>query len=232
MIEAEWWEYDDAGEMAEAVAGDIGFLIGQALDARGDALVAFPGGATPLPVFETLARQKIAWKKVTILPTDERLVPMTDALSNVRMLAAQFLPVGARVVPLAGAKVLEPDGAARVANAMLEDFPWPPDLIWLGVGADGHTASLFPGPDYQAALASAERVAGVRPDPLPADAPVARITLTRSAILSARALTITIRGAQKRAVLERALAEGAASALPIGRVLADCAQAVDIHWCP
>jgi 6-phosphogluconolactonase len=232
MIEAEWWEYDDAGEMAEAVAGDIGFLIGQALDARGNALVAFPGGTTPVATFDLLARQKLSWKQVTILPTDERLVAMTDPLSNVRELAARFLPVGARVLPLAGAKVLEPEGAARVANDMLSDFHWPPDLIWLGVGEDGHTASIFPGPDYAAALATADRVVGVRPDPLPASAPVPRITLSKSAILSARALMITIQGAEKRAVLERALEAGAASAYPVGRVLADCSQAVDIHWCP
>ena len=100
MIDAEWWEYDDADEMAEAVAGDIAYIIGQALEARCRALVAFPGGATPLPALKLLADMKIEWADVTILPTDDRLVPVTDKLSNAGQLARLFLPKKARVVPL------------------------------------------------------------------------------------------------------------------------------------
>src|SRR3546814_2036180 len=59
MIEVEWWEYDDAAEMAEAVAGDIGFIIESALDARGQALIALPGGKSPVPIFEKLAAAKV-----------------------------------------------------------------------------------------------------------------------------------------------------------------------------
>ena len=84
MIEAEWWDYDSVDEMADAVAGDIGFIIESALDARGEALIAVPGGKTPLPVFAKLADAILNWKKVTIIPTDERLVPLTDDKSNVR----------------------------------------------------------------------------------------------------------------------------------------------------
>ena len=66
MIDAEWWEYDDADEMAEAVAGDIAYIIGQALEARGRALVAFPGGATPLPALKLLAIARNVANRVTI----------------------------------------------------------------------------------------------------------------------------------------------------------------------
>ena len=72
MIEAEWWEYDDADEMAEAVAGDIGFIIESALDARGSSLIALPGGGTAEPIYKALAAKKLPWKQVTIIPTDER----------------------------------------------------------------------------------------------------------------------------------------------------------------
>src|SRR4029453_17824363 len=65
MIEAEWWDYDSVDEMADAVAGDIGFIIESALDARGEALIALPGGKTPLPIFAKLASAKLNWKKVT-----------------------------------------------------------------------------------------------------------------------------------------------------------------------
>ena len=233
MIEAEWWEYDSLDELADAVAGDVGFIIESAVDARDASLIAVPGGTTGPAVFGKLAAQKLQWKKVTIVPTDDRLVPMDDERSNVRSLARAFLPLGARVIPIA-ADIADYKLAGNSADARLQDLPWPPDLVWLGMGKDGHTASIFPGPDLQAALDApkARRAIGVMPDPLPPEAPVARVTLTRASILSARTVLITITGDDKRAVLERAIADGQSSKLPIGRVLAEAEQPIDIHWAP
>src|SRR5688572_4861421 len=231
MIEAEWWEYEDADEMAAAVAGDVGFIVESALDARGSCLLALPGGKTPLPIFRKLAETSLPWKKVTIIPTDDRLVPMQDERSNVRAIAQAFLPTGARVVPIA-TEIPDYRLAGNSADARLQDFPWPPDLVWLGMGEDGHTASIFAGPDLQDALDApkARRAVGVMPDPMPADAPVPRVTLTRASILAARTLLITITGQQKRDLLEGAIADGQSSKLPIGRVLAEAEQPIDIHW--
>jgi 6-phosphogluconolactonase len=72
----------------------------------------------------------------------------------------------------------------------------------------------------------------VMPEPMPPEAPVARVTLTRAAILSARTVLITITGQEKRDVLEGAIADGHSSKLPIGRVLAEAEQPIDIHWAP
>lgn len=233
MIEAEWWDYDDADELADAVAGDVGFIIESALDARGQALIALPGGKTPGPIYEKLAKAKLDWKKVTIIPTDERIVAMTDPLSNAAMIAKVFLPKGARVIPVISDKAPDYRSAGVAADARLQDFPWPPDLVWLGVGTDGHTASIFTGPDLDDALNApkARRMVGVMPEPLPAEAPVARVTLTRSAILSARTVMLVLTGKDKKKLLERAIKDGASSTVPIGRVLADAEQAIDIHWC-
>ena len=233
MIEAEWWEYDSLDELAEALAGDVGFIIDSAVEARGSSLIAVPGGTTGPAVFDKLAAQKLPWRSVTIIPTDDRLVPMDDDRSNVRAIAKAFLPVGARVIPIA-AEIADYRLAGNSADARLQDLSWPPDLVWLGMGKDGHTASIFAGPDLQAALEApkARRAVGVMPDPLPAEAPVARVTLTRAAILSARTVTISITGDEKRALLEQAIADGHSSRLPIGRVLAEAEQPIDIHWCP
>lgn len=233
MIEAEWWDYEDTGELAEAVAGDVAFIIESALDARGQCLLALPGGQTPLPIYEKLAKARLDWKKVMIIPTDDRIVPMTDPLSNAAMLARIFLPKGARVIPVISEKAPDHKAAGRAADARLQELPWPPDLVWLGMGGDGHTASIFAGADLDDALDApkARRAVGVLPDPLPAEAPVARVTLTRAAILSARTLTIVVTGKDKKTLLERAIKDGASSPLPIGRVLADAEQAIDIHWC-
>jgi 6-phosphogluconolactonase len=233
MIEAEWWEYDSADEMADAVAGDIGFIVESAVEARNEALLALPGGSTPKPIYARLAQAKLPWKRVTIIPGDERLVPMQDELSNVRAIAQAFLPTGARVVPITG-DIADYKLAGNSADARLQDLRWPPDLVWLGMGSDGHTASIFNGPDMDDALNApkARRAVGVMPEPLPAEAPVARVTLTRSAILSARTILITIRGDEKRALLEQAIEAGHSSKLPIGRVLSEAEQPIDIHWCP
>ncbi len=233
MIEAEWWEYDDVDEMAEAVAGDVGFIIESALDARGSCLLALPGGRTPKPIFAKLAEASVPWKKVTIIPTDDRLVPMDDERSNVRAIAQAFLRAGARVVPIA-TEIPDYKLAGNSADARLQDLPWPPDLCWLGMGDDGHVASIFAGPDLQDALDApkARRAVGIMPDPVPADSPVPRVTLTRAAILSARTILITITGDKKRELLEGAIADGQSSKLPIGRVLAEAEQPIDIHWAP
>ena len=233
MIEAEWWEYDSVEEMADAVAGDVGFIVESAIDARNASLIALPGGSTPQPIFQELAAKKLPWKQLTIIPTDERLVPMDDERSNVRGIAKAFLPNGARVIPIV-ADIPDYKLAGNSADARLQDLPWPPDLVWLGMGDDGHTASLFAGPDLQNALDApkARRAVGVMPDPMPQDAPVPRVTLTRAAILSARTILITITGAAKRELLEGAIEDGQSSKLPIGRLLAEVEQPIDIHWAP
>ena len=233
MIEAEWWEYDSLGELANAVAGDAGFIIESAVDARGSSLIAVPGGKTGPAIFPKLIAQNVPWKKVTVIPTDDRLVPMDDERSNIRAIGKAFLPTGARVIPIA-TDISDYRLAGNSADARLQDFPWPPDLVWLGMGIDGHTASIFTGPDFQEALDApkARRAIGVMPDPLPAEAPVARVTLTRASILAARTVMITITGDEKRQVLEQAIADGQSSRLPIGRVLAEAEQPIDIHWAP
>lgn len=230
--EIEWWEYDDAGEMADAVAGDVQFIIESAIDARGAAVVALAGGKTPLPIYEKLAKAKLDWKCVTIIPGDDRLVPLGDPLSNVTAIGKVFIPKGARVIPLVSDKAEDYKAAGRAADARLQDLHWPLDLCLLGVGGDGHAASIFPGPDYDEALQGPRerRALGVLPDPLPPEAPVARVTLSRSAIVTARALMIAITGDAKRGVLEDAIKQGASSNYPVGRILADVELPVDIHW--
>jgi 6-phosphogluconolactonase len=230
--EIEWWDYDDADEMADAVAGDIGFIIESAIDARGAAVIALAGGKTPLPIYEKLAKAKIDWKSVTIIPGDDRIVPLGDPLSNVTAIGKIFIPKGARVIPLVSDKAPDYKAAGRSADALLQDVHWPLDLCLLGVGGDGHCASIFPGPDYDEALNGPKerRALGVMPDPLPPEAPVARVTLSRAAIVSARALMIAITGDTKKEVLEAAIEQGASSSYPVGRVLADVELPLDIHW--
>ncbi len=233
MDEIEWWEFDTPAEMAEQVAGDISFVIESALEAHGGARIALPGGRTPDVVYAELNKKKIDWSKVTVVPTDDRLVGLSDPLNNFAKLTGFFGAKGAEVVSLIDEAALgDYREAGRLADERLKLLQWPLDLVMLGMGADGHTASIFPGPDFERAIAGPKerRAVGVRPDPLPPEAPVERVTLTTAAIASARAVMIAISGAEKRQVLEQALQEGPLSSKPIGRVIAEIDAAVDIFW--
>jgi 6-phosphogluconolactonase len=228
MVEAEWWDYDSPDEMAEAVAGDVGFIIESALDARGSAMLALSATETALAIYPKLADAAVKWKQVTIVPTDDLIVGVDNERSKARALAQLFLPKGARVVPI----VTPLDDyrlAGNSADARLQDLPWPPDLVWLSVGEDGSAAGIAAGPDLQDALDApkARRAVGVRPE-----SGEAHVTLTRASILSARTIMIALQGQAKRDMLEQAIADGQSSRLPIGRVLAEAEQPIDIHWCP
>ena len=227
MIEAEWWDYDSPEEMAEAVAGDAGFIVESALDARGAALIAVPATDTARAIFPALAAAKLQWSKVMVIPTDDAIVGVDSERSGARAIAQAFLPAGARVVPIAPA-LDDHRLAGNSADARLQDLPWPPDLVWLSVGDNGEAAGIAAGPDLQDALDApkARRAVGVKPDN-----GEPRVTLTRAAILSARTLLITLRGQQAKVMLEGAIADGQSSKLPIGRVLAEYDQPIDIHWC-
>lgn len=228
MIEAEWWDYDSPDEMAEAVAGDVGFIIESALDARGSAVIALPGSGSAAAIYPKLAQAALQWKQVAIIPTDDLIVGVDNERSKARALAQVFLPKGARVVPI----VTPLDDyrlAGNSADARLQDLHWPPDLVWLSVGEDGSAAGIAAGPDLQDALDApkARRAVGLKPD-----SGEPRVTLTRASILSAKTILITLRGQAKRDLLEQAIADGQSSKLPIGRVLAEAEQPIDIHWCP
>jgi 6-phosphogluconolactonase len=234
MIEVAWRGYDNPAEMAEAVANHVGAVIEGALEARGQALVALPGGTSPRPIFERLSDIRIDWNRVTIIPTDDRLVPTDSLMSNVAMIAGYFRSRRARVLPIVVDSAADYRTAGEAADRRLAELNWPPDLVWLGVGTDGHVASIFAGPDFDEALdgPKTRKALGVMPDPLPPEAPFARVTLSRAAILAARSLLLALSGKEKRAIVERGLADGSHSAMPIGRVLAEAENPIDIYWSP
>lgn len=235
MIEAEWWTFDDIDTMAGEAAGDIGFILARAIEQNGKAEIAIPGGKTPVAVLKAMATDKnIEWGKVTVTLTDDRIVPEGDPLSNYSMIADLLMPLGAKVEPLfKGARDADPVEAGRSADARLAGLSWPLDMVWLGMGTDGHTASIFPNVMNDALQAPrGRRAIGVSPDPLPPEAPVARVTMTKEALTTAHTLIIVITGEEKKVLLERAIDDGPSSTLPIGRVLADIEIPVDIYWAP
>ena len=168
----------------------------------GTVALAVPGGSTPFPILALLAARKLDWERLAFYPTDDRIVPLDHPASNTGKLKALFEPLGAEVRELA-----------------LGDTP-PFALVWLGMGADGHIASLFPNTNPQSH--DPQRVRRLTPDPLPPEAPFDRITLTIPALIDSGELLLVIRGGDKLAVLEAALA--GENDLPVSRLLRAAAQ--------
>jgi 6-phosphogluconolactonase len=168
-------------------------------------VVTVPGGSTPFPILERLAAMPLDWRRLTVWPGDDREVPEDHPASNTGKIRA----------------LLEPAGAEVVALSVMEQVPHF-TLAWLGMGGDGHVASLFPNTDPRSD--DQLKVRMLTPDPLPPEAPFDRITLTIPALLDSDELMFVIRGDEKRALFEAA-ARGQ-NDLPVARLLGAARQPV------
>lgn len=194
------------GAASVAIADWIEVRLARHLAAgQGPVAITVPGGSTPLPIFAQLAKRALDWPRIHIWPGDDRIVPEDHPASNTGKIGSLFEPLGAKVVRLQDAR----------------DVPHFA-LAWLGMGGDGHVASLFPNTDPRADDPLAIR--HITPDPLPPEAPFERITLTIPALLRSDELLFVIRGDGKRAIFEAAMRGD--SDLPIARLLAASHQGV------
>lgn len=214
---------NSAAELAWQLADTIAQGLHAAINQRGHAVLAVSGGKSPIALFEALRVLPLEWQRVTVLLVDERCVPHDHAESNtglVRRHLLQDAAAAATFVPFFDAlpDTLDEPALIRLvdaANRRLATQPWPMDMAVLGMGDDGHTASLFPGaPGLRQALHSSGPVAWVRPS----TAPHARLTLTLPALLATRELALAISGASKLAVFQQARL-GADEALPVSLIL-------------
>lgn len=219
-------------ELALALADAVAENLKAGLAARGAAVLAVSGGSTPARFFAELSRRiDVEWSKVTVTLVDERWVDERSDRSNARLVKANLLQgvaASARFVPLyQGGGVPEPETVARTAAAIAALGTI--DVVVLGMGNDGHTASFFPGGDtLDEVLSSDEPVLAIR-------APGAgepRITLTLRRLLAAENVYLHIEGEEKAAVLEQALAERSEQEMPVRSVLHQDQKPVTIFWCP
>ena len=232
-----WIEHEHASPvaLAEALAGVLHHACSKAIEVRGQVRLALAGGSTPLPAYGALAAMPLDWDRTFIMPTDERCVPHDHAASNVGALRAAFArSPSERIAPLT-----VPDGdcprSESYARALMERESARFDVVLLGMGNDAHTASLFPGaPQLDAAMDAGSGLDACRidPDPLPAEAPFARITLTAARLLRARNLHLVITGEGKHAVLRQSQASRDMLRHPIAALLHAPDTIVHVHWSP
>lgn len=196
---------------------------------RGLASLALAGGSTPSDIYRALSGRALDWSRVAVTLTDERWVDPDSPDSNARLVRASLLQgpaQAARLIPLRGPAAVNLEDAARDASALVDALR-PLDAVLLGMGADGHIASLFP---LNSALQRGLDPAGtaaVIAAPAGAPAPVQpRLSLTLPVLAEAGSLLLTIRGEEKLQVLNSAEAE----ALPIVALLR--AAPVHVYWAP
>ncbi len=217
-------EYPDREMMYLALADTIAQQLSQAVHADGRATLSVPGGTTPGPVFDTLSGVDLGWAHVAVVLNDERWVPETSPRSNTALLRARLLKgaaAQARYLPLY-ADAPEPESALQVLSDAIAPH-LPITVLLLGMGADMHTASLFPGADLLA-----QALAPDAPILLPMRAPGAaepRITLTAPVLRDARHIHILIIGAEKRAALLKAQ-----SLPPIEAPVRAILDHATVHW--
>ena len=214
-------QFQDRVALAEALADRVAALLSAAIAARGAASLAVSGGSTPKLFFEALSTRDIAWDRVTVTLVDERFVPADHPRSNHLLVATHLLKdkaAPARFVPLYHAAANAEDAAA-LATDETASLGKPFDVVILGMGNDGHTASFFPGGDRLADAMDPATTATV----LPMRAPGAgepRITLTLPVLRDAGRLYLHIEGGEKRQVLQQALSgQGAGAGYPVRAVL-------------
>ena len=211
--------FESRGSLSSALATDVANALQHQVRAKGSACLAVSGGSTPKLFFETLSRFDVPWSRITVTLVDERQVPETNPRSNARLVRENLLQnsaAGAAFVPL-----FENPDAENVATL---------DVVVLGMGSDGHTASFFPLGDNLGEALNPKTGKRIVKMSTPA-ADELRLTFTLPALLDASLLCLHIEGREKRDVLNRALAEGPVEAMPVRAVLRS-KKPLTLYWCP
>lgn len=211
--------FESRGSLSSALATDVANALQHHVRTKGSACLAVSGGSTPKLFFETLSRFDVPWSRITVTLVDERQVSETNPRSNARLVRENLLQnsaAGAEFVPL-----FENPDAENIGTL---------DVVVLGMGSDGHTASFFPGGDnLSEALNPKTGKRIVKMSAPAADEP--RLTFTLPALLDASLLCLHIEGQEKRDVLNQALAEGPVEAMPVRAVLRS-KKPLTLYWCP
>jgi 6-phosphogluconolactonase len=226
-------EFKDGAELASALADEVARRLAGAIYARDSASIAVSGGSTPKRFFEELSKKELAWDKVKVTLVDERFVPADNPRSNHLLVATNLLKnqaEAATFVPLYyDAATIEE--AAKKATEKTAGLDRPFDVVILGMGGDGHTASFFPHGDNLERALDPTGLNGV----LTMQAPGAgeeRLTFSFSSLADARFLALHIEGEEKKATLEKAKAGDDETEMPIRAMLNRAATPVDIYWAP
>lgn len=223
--------YEHREQASSAAAARIADRLSEALDTRPEAAIVVTGGSTPAPVYERLSQLVLDWDRVTVTLSDERWVPADDDDSNEKLLRSRLLvakAAAASLLPLYRENT-DPQAASEALERQVSELPLPFACSLLGMGGDGHFASLFP--DYDGLPAALDPQGARRVVPVKtAASPHPRISLTLAALLESDEIILLFFGDDKLQVYEAAKAGD--SKLPVAALLAQARVPVRAIWAP
>lgn len=211
-------DFHSRDALHQALSYKIALILKEAIEQEGMALMAVSGGSTPKPFFEMLSRIPLNWERVTVTLVDERWVDEDHPDSNAKLVQEYLLKNHAKAatfIPLKN-EVSTPFEGLERCNELSRKLHTPFDVIVLGMGTDGHTASFFP---HDANLDHALTTHDFCAATIPIDAPHQRMTLSLHTILKAKRLFLHIEGQNKKTVYNAALEAGMVETMPIRAVL-------------
>lgn len=222
--------HSDAARSAQQLAETVAEALREAIESHGRASLAVSGGRSPVAFFQCLSRAELDWSQVVVSLADERWVDPRSTQSNEYLVCNYLLQGRAASASFIGlhqpADSLE--AAAEAAESALEALPQPIDVLVLGMGEDGHTASLFPDSPNLAQALDPEGSRRCLPMQAPTE-PRERLTLTAPMLLAARHQLLVISGTAKVETLRRAIAGNDVREMPIRAFLH---YPLEIHWHP
>lgn len=227
--------FRNAEDLHTVLAGEIAQRLGDGVARNGRASFIASGGTTPGALYDVLAGREAPWDRVEVTLSDERWTEPTSERSNEHLTRTRLLTgaaAAARLVPLKTASAHAAEAEAQV-DAALRAMPRPFDVVLLGMGTDGHTASLIPGADGLAQALDANDPAlarAVHPPNLTAMGE--RMTLTLRALLDSRFIALLIRGEAKLDAYKHAMGGGDVLEAPVRAVLQQSAVPVQVFWAP
>jgi 6-phosphogluconolactonase len=212
MADPKIFTHPDQESMASALAEQINTFLKTAIHERLRASMMFPGGRSPVSLINKLAASDVHWQEIYLTTSDERCVPFESGDSNAGNLFRQLESLG-----------INPRIHHLVDGLPPQDFPWPADIAILGMGEDGHFASLFPG--FESFDSTDILVEGVAPVP-----PEQRVSFSLHALLSSRKLILLVNSPEKWRICEKSLGE-AGSEYPVSRLIKTAGNHLEIHRC-
>jgi len=218
--------------LAKALATDVAEMLHDAISERGMASLAVSGGSTPKLFFEALSETAIDWSKVLVTLVDDRVVPPDHDRSNEKLVYSHLLTnaaLKAKFVPLWSDMSDKVETLAEHARSSIDHIARPFDVVVLGMGTDGHTASFFPEGSHLAEAIDPACKSSVLPMMAPG-AGEPRLTLTLPRLVEARLLVLHIEGAEKQSVLTAACESGPAEDMPIRAVLENTSAPITVYW--